>query len=140
MSIIRRVSFFFVVVSTLFALTFVGLTEPPAGAQKPAAAAEDAYRANNLGVALMEQYKYKEAAEAFTRLPEAEQKARPWLACATAHPYKFADVVEPLVGVSVTPTPALAAIDHRSSRPVPMRASLDELARFLGNSIQEHAA
>ncbi|QIK78312.1 threonine synthase [Sphingomonas piscis] len=81
------------------------------------------------------------AAEAFARLPEAEQKARPWLACATAHPYKFADVVEPLVGVSVTPTPALAAIDHRSSRAVPMRASLDELARFLGtNDIQEDAA
>lgn len=31
------------------------------------AAREDAYRANNIGVALLEQYKYKEGAEAFTR-------------------------------------------------------------------------
>src|SRR5262245_54282315 len=30
-------------------------------------AREDAYRANNLGVALLEQYKYKEAADAFKR-------------------------------------------------------------------------
>ncbi|MDQ3688013.1 MAG: FG-GAP-like repeat-containing protein, partial [Acidobacteriota bacterium] len=32
-----------------------------------AAAREDAYRANNLGVALLEQFKYKEAADAFRR-------------------------------------------------------------------------
>ena len=81
------------------------------------------------------------AAEAFARLPEAQQQERPWLACATAHPYKFADVVEPLVGVSVTPTPALAAIDDRPSRAVPMQASLQELARFLGNDeLQQDAA
>jgi threonine synthase len=81
------------------------------------------------------------AAEAFARLPEPQQKSRPWIACATAHPYKFADVVEPLVGVSVSPTPALAAIDDRPSRAVPMRASLDELARFLGqDELEEDAA
>jgi threonine synthase len=81
------------------------------------------------------------AAEAFARLPAALQDQRPWIACATAHPYKFADVVEPLVGVSVTPTPALAAIEHRPSRAIPMRASLEELARFLGTQdIQEDAA
>jgi threonine synthase len=80
------------------------------------------------------------AAEAFARLPEAEQKGRPWIACATAHPYKFADVVEPLVGVSISPTPALAAIDHRPSRAVPMRASLEELASFLGNDDRQEDA
>jgi threonine synthase len=81
------------------------------------------------------------AAEAFARLPAALQDQRPWIACATAHPYKFADVVEPLVGVSVSPTPALAAIEHRPSRAIPMRASLEELARFLGTQdIQEDAA
>jgi threonine synthase len=74
-------------------------------------------------------------------MPEALQDQRPWIACATAHPYKFADVVEPLVGRTVEPTPALAAINHRSSRAVPLRADLKELARFLGNDdIQEHAA
>ena len=81
------------------------------------------------------------AAEAFARMPEALQDQRPWIACATAHPYKFADVVEPLVGRVIEPTPALAAINHRSSRAVPLRADLAELARFLGtDDIQEHAA
>jgi threonine synthase len=81
------------------------------------------------------------AAESFARMPEALQDQRPWIACATAHPYKFADVVEPLVGRVIEPTPALAAIAHRSSRAVPLRADLSELARFLGtDDIQEHAA
>ncbi|MFL6735086.1 MAG: threonine synthase [Sphingomicrobium sp.] len=81
------------------------------------------------------------AAEAFDRLPRDLQDERPWIACATAHPYKFADVVEPLVGRVIEPTPALAAINHRSSRAVPLRADLTELARFLGtDDIQEHAA
>ena len=35
---------------------------------------EDAYRANNLGVALLEQYKYKEGAEAFTRALQLDPK------------------------------------------------------------------
>src|SRR6185436_7386905 len=35
------------------------------GQTPPAAAREDAYRANNLGVALLEQFKYPEAAAAF---------------------------------------------------------------------------
>ncbi|HYJ46706.1 MAG TPA: FG-GAP-like repeat-containing protein, partial [Pyrinomonadaceae bacterium] len=43
-------------------------------AQKNSAAREDAYRANNLGVALLEQYKYKEGAEAFTRALQLDPK------------------------------------------------------------------
>src|SRR3954451_11265788 len=35
-------------------------------------AREDAYRANNLGVALLEQFKYKEAADAFRRALQLE--------------------------------------------------------------------
>src|SRR5215211_5595824 len=35
--------------------------------QSKANAREDAYRANNLGVALLEQFKHKEAADAFRR-------------------------------------------------------------------------
>jgi cytochrome c-type biogenesis protein CcmH/NrfG len=38
------------------------------------ASREDAYRANNLGVALMEQFKYKEAAEAFRRALQVDPK------------------------------------------------------------------
>ncbi|HEV2837025.1 MAG TPA: hypothetical protein VGW58_17035 [Pyrinomonadaceae bacterium] len=36
-------------------------------AQSKATAREDAYRANNIGVALLEQFKHKEAADAFRR-------------------------------------------------------------------------
>ena len=51
-----------VVLCVLCVLSFVacGKPTPPA-----AAAREDAYRANNLGVALLEQFKYPEAAAAF---------------------------------------------------------------------------
>src|ERR1051325_8186822 len=40
-------------------------------------AREDAYRANNLGVALLEQYKYKEGAEAFGRALQLDPKLAP---------------------------------------------------------------
>jgi tetratricopeptide (TPR) repeat protein len=40
----------------------------------PLAVREDAYRANNLGVALMEQFKYKEGAEQFTRALQLDPK------------------------------------------------------------------
>lgn len=44
------------------------------GGNAPAAAREEAYRANNLGVALLEQYKYKEGAEAFGRALQLDPK------------------------------------------------------------------
>jgi Tfp pilus assembly protein PilF len=52
------------------------VTESPARAQTqpPAASREDAYRANNLGVALLEQFKYKEAADAFRRALQLDPK------------------------------------------------------------------
>lgn len=57
-------------VAALFALlTFTSFASRASmqGASAPNAAREDAYRANNLGVALLEQFKYKEAADAFRR-------------------------------------------------------------------------
>ncbi len=38
------------------------------------------------------------AAEVYARLPEAERKGRHWVLVATAHPAKFREIVEPLVG------------------------------------------
>src|SRR5215217_4052685 len=46
---------------SIFALTAHLQTDQKANAR------EDAYRANNLGVALLEQFKHKEAADAFRR-------------------------------------------------------------------------
>jgi tetratricopeptide (TPR) repeat protein len=60
------------VVSVGVALTFLphSLAEP----QTPGASREDAYRANNLGVALLEQFKYKEGADAFRRALQLDPK------------------------------------------------------------------
>ncbi|HKC63756.1 MAG TPA: FG-GAP-like repeat-containing protein, partial [Pyrinomonadaceae bacterium] len=49
-------------------------TKAPPTQQRATTAREDAYRANNLGVALLEQYKYKEGAESFTRALQLDPK------------------------------------------------------------------
>ena len=71
------------------------------------------------------------AAEAWSRLPDAERSARPWIAMATAHPYKFAEIVEPLIGRAVEPSPALAAILYRPACKIRIGADLGELADAL---------
>src|SRR3954470_21791172 len=60
----------------LSALALVGLTSGSPEPLAAAAAREDAYRANNLGVALLEQYKYREGAEAFTRALQLDPRLR----------------------------------------------------------------
>src|SRR5205085_6761677 len=56
---------------SLCSLTAASLIKPryaePQNTPAKTMAREDAYRANNLGVALLEQFKYKEAADAFRR-------------------------------------------------------------------------
>ncbi len=82
------------------------------------------------------------AAEAFARLDPARRAERPWIACATAHPYKFAEIVEPLIGETLAPPPALAAILGRSAASVPIAAEPGALAEVLGvrHSERERAA
>ena len=71
------------------------------------------------------------ATEAFTRLPEAERSERPWVAAATAHPFKFAEGIEPLIGVSLEPPPALQAILGRPARKTDIPADPAALAAAL---------
>ena len=71
------------------------------------------------------------AAEAYARLPEPERSERPWIVAATAHPYKFRETVEPLIGRDVEPTPALASILHRNTRKAEIAPTLEALARGL---------
>ena len=71
------------------------------------------------------------AAEAYARLPQATRDERPWLISATAHPYKFADVIEPLTGETITAPPALAAILSRPSAKDSIRPELAELEALL---------
>jgi len=71
------------------------------------------------------------AVEAWERLDPARKAERVWIAAATAHPYKFADVVEPLIGKRLTPPPALAAIEGRDERKRRIPATLEALAAAL---------
>ncbi|HZC38289.1 MAG TPA: hypothetical protein VE221_06410, partial [Sphingomicrobium sp.] len=56
---------------------------------------------------------------------------RPWIVAATAHPYKFAETVEPLIGRKIEPTPALAAILDRPQHKIRIGANLAELGEAL---------
>jgi|tagenome__1003787_1003787.scaffolds.fasta_scaffold20989618_8 threonine synthase len=76
------------------------------------------------------------AVEAWNRLSDAERSERPWIVAATAHPFKFAETVEPLIGRNLEPTPALAAILDRPPRKIRIGASLDEL----GQTLRQRAA
>ncbi len=72
------VSFFLCL--TLLVLVGTEVLRSPSSAEsqtQPAAPAkEDAYRLNNIGVALLEQFKYKEAADAFRQALKVEPKLR----------------------------------------------------------------
>lgn len=56
---------------------------------------------------------------------------RPWVVVATAHPAKFEDVVEPLVGVEVPMPPALAELMARPRRFLEIGPRTDELRQLL---------
>ena len=50
------------------------------------------------------------AAEVYRRLPAAERAGRPWVLVSTAHPAKFNEIVEPLIGESLAVQASLAAL------------------------------
>ena len=62
---------------------------------------------------------------------------RPHLVAATAHPAKFDEVVEPLLGRSIDPPPALAALLDRESRAEPLPADFDALAAGLRSLVSQ---
>jgi len=55
------------------------------------------------------------AAEAWARLPAALRTRGPWVLVATAHPAKFREIVEPLIGESVLVPANLASLFERPS-------------------------
>ena len=67
---------------------------------------------------------------AFEALGEAAA-ARPWVVVATAHPAKFEDVVEPLVGSAVSMPPALAELMNRPRHFVDVGPHTAELTALL---------
>lgn len=56
---------------------------------------------------------------------------RPWAVVATAHPAKFEQVAEPLVGYAIDVPPALAAMLQRSASAEPLPASDEALKEWL---------
>jgi threonine synthase len=79
------------------------------------------------------------AAEALALQPERVSRERPWLIAATAHPYKFADIVEPVIGETITPPSALAAVLDRPVRAQVCEPALPALADHLDHLESEYA-
>ena len=66
----------------------------------------------------------------------ARKNERTWVAAATAHPFKFADIIEPLIGETVEPSPALRALIGRPTRKVAIGNQLDELSLQLARGYE----
>ncbi len=71
------------------------------------------------------------AAEVYARLPDAQRATRRWCIVATAHPAKFPEIVEPLIGRPVEVPAALADLLSRPTRTVTIDADLPELRAVL---------
>jgi len=71
------------------------------------------------------------AAEAYARLAAADRAAGPWVLVATAHPAKFPETVEPLIGATVPVPPALARLLTLPRHATEIPATLGALAEVL---------
>jgi threonine synthase len=68
------------------------------------------------------------AAEVYSRLTAAERRAHPWVVVATAHPAKFNEIVEPLIGRAVAVPESLARLLQLPSNRVDVPPNLAALA------------
>jgi threonine synthase len=66
----------------------------------------------------------------YRRLPVERLEER-WVLVATAHPAKFNDVVEPLIGSEAVVPPALAALLALPSQQVDVQPRLEDLRAVL---------
>jgi threonine synthase len=71
------------------------------------------------------------AAEAYERLPRQERDSGRWVLVATAHPAKFAEIVEPLIGRAVPVPESLARLYAQPTQCTEIEASLDALRGVL---------
>ncbi len=72
------------------------------------------------------------AAEVYQRLSGRERRDNPWILVATAHPAKFNDIVEPIIGKSVDIPPALARLLSLPRHFTDIAPSIGALAAVLG--------
>ena len=71
------------------------------------------------------------AAESYARLSESDKAAGPWVLVATAHPAKFPETVEPLVGHAVPVPESLARLLELPRSVTEVPATLEALADVL---------
>jgi threonine synthase len=71
------------------------------------------------------------AAEAYARLAPDERAQGRWVLVATAHPAKFREIVEPLIGATLTMPQNLARLFERPSSCTEIEARLDALSSAL---------
>jgi threonine synthase len=71
------------------------------------------------------------AAEAWERLPQEVRASGRWVLVATAHPAKFPEIVEPLIGRAVSVPASLAALFARPSESTEIDAELSALRTLL---------
>ncbi|MGB5133021.1 MAG: threonine synthase, partial [Steroidobacteraceae bacterium] len=71
------------------------------------------------------------AARAYRMLPAQDRRESHWVLVATAHPAKFPEIVDPLVGRADSPPPALARLLERPARRTRIDASLTALRERL---------
>jgi threonine synthase len=72
------------------------------------------------------------AAEVYHRLGERERRESPWVLVATAHPAKFNDIVEPIIGKSVDVPPALSRLLELPQHFTDLPPALTAVAAALG--------
>jgi threonine synthase len=67
------------------------------------------------------------AAEVYARLPAARRQRGRWVLVATAHPAKFREIVEPLIGRRIAMPESLARLFELPAKAVEIAADLDAL-------------
>ncbi|WP_412545770.1 threonine synthase [Maricaulis sp. MIT060901] len=70
---------------------------------------------------------------AHTRISDRVRAERPWLVGATAHPYKFRETVEPLIGQKISPPQTLANVLERPTTVRDIPAELSALQAALAS-------
>jgi threonine synthase len=71
------------------------------------------------------------AAEVYSRLTPAERHGRPWVLVATAHPAKFNEIVEPIIGKPVSIPDSLDRLLRLPQHTVDLPPTLEALAAAL---------
>jgi len=71
------------------------------------------------------------AAEVYARLSEAERREHPWVLVATAHPAKFNEIVEPIIGRTLPVPPSLGRLLSLPQIRLDIAPSLPALAAAL---------